>query len=742
MATISYAARPETRADPEIRAEVLSLVLHGMMVVSVVAAMHRVDTGDRATVLAPLALGGLALGYFLSRTFVQDMLAHSVALWSGAIASILLVAVVVTGPRELVDSRGKAVLDLITGVGGSIYGDRSSQVKDDELLVVLGITAWLLAYSSAWVLYRRRWFSLGVTVPALILLTSIRVDNRGGGWPLAVFVFAAIALAARHAVVTNTARWERRNVPTGHGLASRFVLSGLPIAIASVAVAVLVNPSTHHALSVPSRDRVQQEWSRMANRVLDGLGLKTPGEKSFASFPDKFKISSDVDLSDEVVALVKEDRPHYLATRRYDVWDGQYWSSDVQSTFLMEGDDPGQQVTNVVFLESQPAALSANVTDARIPESAIITVVRPKDDLIFTIETFSSASEQVSAVLGWRKLDDVAFTVDSVELSAVPVDLQNLIRTVRNAPFAVDPANGEVTLTDGAVREAFDSARAGLAIYPINARLTVDTNGQLQVVVSGRIPNYDDIESLFTNGVLRPNDDYQVIGLSSIASPDQLASASITYPVWVTNRYLQLPGAITERTRSAAQSIVIKANASNPFDSVWAVQEYLRSNYAYELKSPAPPNGQESVDYFLFDHTAGHCEQFASAMVVLVRSLGIPARLVSGYNYSGEVDASGNVVYRENQAHTWVEVYFPGYGWIPFEPTANRDEFTYGANGQDQSDASQGDQATPTPEPTTEPELLPSPTVEATPSVPQLVTHPEDSGGTGVAVGCSWAPPC
>jgi hypothetical protein len=139
------------------------------------------------------------------------------------------------------------------------------------------------------------------------------------------------------------------------------------------------------------------------------------------------------------------------------------------------------------------------------------------------------------------------------------------------------------------------------------------------------------------------------------------------------------------------------------------------------------------VDYFLFDHKAGRCEQFASAMVVMVRSLGIPARLVSGYNVSGERDAAGRTVYRENQAHTWVEVFFAGYGWIPFEPTTNRDPFTYGGNGQNELDPSASDAVTPTPTPEPEPGPESTPTAEATPDLPQLALDQSGDGGSGLS---------
>jgi hypothetical protein len=185
----------EGKVTSELVAEAISLALHAVLVVSVIAAMNRVDGADRVNVLAPLALAGLVLGYMLSRTTLQDLVAHSIALWSGAAAAVVLVTAVALGPGEIVRSRGSAVIDLVQGVTQSLYGNDERTVEDNELLVVLGVTAWLLAYSSAWVIYRRGWFGLGVAVPAAILLASIRVENENGGWPLALFIFATIGLS-------------------------------------------------------------------------------------------------------------------------------------------------------------------------------------------------------------------------------------------------------------------------------------------------------------------------------------------------------------------------------------------------------------------------------------------------------------------------------------------------------------------------------------------------------------------
>jgi hypothetical protein len=109
----------------------------------------------------------------------------------------------------------------------------------------------------------------------------------------------------------------------------------------------------------------------------------------------------------------------------------------------------------------------------------------------------------------------------------------------------------------------------------------------------------------------------------------------------------------------------------NPFDKLTALESYLRTIPYNELIS-APPPGRDGVDYFLFDSRQGYCDYYASALAVMARAVDIPARLASGYT-QGEYHSARNVYrVRELNTHTWVEVYFPRYGWVEFEPTASQ----------------------------------------------------------------------
>jgi transglutaminase-like putative cysteine protease len=171
---------------------------------------------------------------------------------------------------------------------------------------------------------------------------------------------------------------------------------------------------------------------------------------------------------------------------------------------------------------------------------------------------------------------------------------------------------------------------------------------------------------------LSAGDSYRVTSLTSDANVEQLRSAGTTYPAAIRQRYLQLPNSLPNRVRQLARQIVTEAAATDPYDQATALEFWLRTQIKYNEQIPAPPPGVDGVDYLLFDVKEGYCDYYASAMAVMARSLGIPARIVTGYT-AGTFDAARNVyqVYQFN-AHTWTEVYFPQYGWVQFEPTASQ----------------------------------------------------------------------
>jgi len=169
--------------------------------------------------------------------------------------------------------------------------------------------------------------------------------------------------------------------------------------------------------------------------------------------------------------------------------------------------------------------------------------------------------------------------------------------------------------------------------------------------------------------VLRQGDIYSVSSRISTADAESLRYSGTTYPEWVTARYLQVPDSVTDETKALAGEIA--GSFDNSFDKSIAIRDYLRNNITYNDQIQAPPPGVEPIHHILFDTKEGYCTYYASAMAIMLRSQGVPARVVSGYAQGEFDEETSSYRVRANNAHTWVEVYFPRYGWIQFEPTVS-----------------------------------------------------------------------
>lgn len=223
---------------------------------------------------------------------------------------------------------------------------------------------------------------------------------------------------------------------------------------------------------------------------------------------------------------------------------------------------------------------------------------------------------------------------------------------------------------------------------------------------------------------------YRTVGYSSGASSAQLRAvtwgelARAAAAPWLRNYYLRLPDTVSARTRLLARQLVQRA--PTPFDAALAIESYLRT-IPYDLNIPAPPAGQDPVDWFLFVEQRGFCDYDASAMAVMLRSLGIPARVAVGYALNEK--QGDTYIIREKDAHAWVEAYFPGYGWVTFNPTPSLPELSY----------TPAPSQTPLPGQTATPTPGPNDSATATPTRAPRDAGQADNAGAGPSNGTPWA---
>jgi len=164
-------------------------------------------------------------------------------------------------------------------------------------------------------------------------------------------------------------------------------------------------------------------------------------------------------------------------------------------------------------------------------------------------------------------------------------------------------------------------------------------------------------------------ENYWVDSLQPEGSKIELRSAGQEYPDWIRNRYIWLPESVPERVLALARDLT--ATEPTPYDRAVALETYLRK-FPYTLELPQPPLDRDITDYFLFVAQKGYCDYYATAMVVLARAAGLPARMVTGYIGGYYIESQDAYLITADLAHAWAEIYFPEFGWIVFEPTGGR----------------------------------------------------------------------
>lgn len=250
------------------------------------------------------------------------------------------------------------------------------------------------------------------------------------------------------------------------------------------------------------------------------------------------------------------------------------------------------------------------------------------------------------------------------------LDSRWVTSTSENLPF--DPANGafvDPTVDpEQTVEFTFNwrSSRSGLLVTPGNPVWTSRTGAyQVSQISLGA----QDMLSWSVAPAIEPGDQYRARSVIQNPTIKDLRNAGEEYPDWVRERYLQLPPNLSGDVRRLARDLV--ADKTNNYDRAMAITDYLRDNIEYSLTIPKAPPGVDPVDWFLFSWKSGFCNYYATAEVLMLRASGIPARMVVGYA-QGTRKSDGSYAISGKDAHAWPEVYFPGIGWVEFEPTVSQ----------------------------------------------------------------------
>lgn len=671
----------------------------------------------------PVGLTGFAgtvAGVLLAKSRLSDAVAH---LLSVVLALLLATALLLLNAGQLGERVIDRVRPLLTVMVEWYLGRQDT--NDQELMLVsllLGLLVWMFAYLSTWTMFRRGWLAAGLLFPGALALVTLRYAPTPRAWTLVVMLALAIPIATRMSYSRREQRWARRRMASPVGLGGRFVIVGTVLGLL-VSLAAAQTPQAWSRLTFdPLLRQIGTAYQRASDQASEWMGdrsgdagpdLQNAG--SYTAFDDAFSISGPLELSDrpEVFVQTTADRAPYLTAHTYDTYTGRGWASSTDEQFGDVETDQGRLSPELLFRAGQSVVLSGDVTGARVAQSTTVTPLAGPSGVVFSVDTYLSSDISTVVRMSWQRLDDAAYPVTVDTLNALPPDIQRLANLLLQAELSGSPSDWGPEATSPSMQQEIEAEVDALARRGILVRWDATPEGIVGALyVTGRLPVFDDVEAVYPRNVddATAGSTYTVRSLSSAARPDQLATAPTEYPAWVTERYLSPGDSLTERTRELAVDIV--GDAVDPYTQAGRIEAYLRENITYNERVAEPPANVDLVDYTLFDSKQGYCEHYSASMTVMMRSLGVPARTVVGY-YPGDYDeARGGYVYRQLNAHAWTEVFFPGYGWIPFEPTASR--------SLDDRDASAVQEATEAPVPT---EVIPTPDVsdanDAATPVPQ-----------------------
>ena len=626
-----------------------------------------------------MALGSVVLGLLLAKIRFNP--------WRLAIGGLLL-GLYLSFHQLTSLAEGLTTLDRYTEIGARLFiwwqalvsGNVSSDTLPFSLFFLFA--SWLVGFICSWSLFRRRniW---GALIPSGIAIVASLTNLTATGEQmirLYLYLLVALLLMARLFTLERQHEWKIRGIQ--HLRPDSWLR--LPDAFWFAVAVVLV---TSLLPLEPARvEPVAAVWDRVSSsvrvieeqfaRVFGGGSAREPYTAYFFGPTQTF--GGATTLGEAPVLMIETPFAIYIAARSYDVYTSQGWkTSDTQ---LVSPEWTPEQGVETEFRELQEVEVSiTSLFSLRGGEPVCLGGYPIDMSIDYRLEVLQPARYRISVAAS--RLDP------SVAAEHLPLDLQQVVRWLHE----LSGASGE-PLTESEIR----------SVLPDDIRVVSwEYNGERveEVTVERCVSMPPDIVSARTTHPLAAGGFYQATVLVSIATDSDLLAAGIDYPGWVLDRYLQLPGDTPSRVMDLAQELT--RDAETPYEKAVAVRDYLRTlDYALDIE--APPGGADGVDYFLFELEKGYCQYFASAMTVLLRAAGVPCRMAVGYGPGGIADLilpgeirglplpDGVIGYPPSEwqhwqpafivrnSHSWTEVFFPEYGWIPFEPTPGRPIVAHG----------------------------------------------------------------
>jgi transglutaminase-like putative cysteine protease len=571
-------------------------------------------------------------GMLLARSRISALLAWPLGILTG-VAVVGWQTLSMAGAGTLSD-RATAVHDRFEAWFGVIS---SSQVTNDPLpfnVLIIGLT-WLGVMLFTWSVYRwhNAWLGLIPGGAALFLDLTLVGDNLTGA--IILYMLFGFLLVMQTNLLANVQQWRRE----GTEYPPMINLTFLHFSTWALVVLVLGAWVIPAGLKTPTPvQSLAEDGLQYASRYVRLAGpLQSQKVIPIHSYSGTLPFNGSIKLGDRELMTVTVSNPQItgsllLRGATYDEYQSGGWQIGERATVSLP---EGRTDSLEALVEEQP--LIGTIVPIRIEmraKSVAGTVVYVPGDPVSTDRNIQVQVPEGSVFTRYESVPGGGRGMSDEEVLAA---------------YYIRPDEIGV----GVVRDKYGLVTA------------------LQVVELNDLGLLGNASLLDPGGRIKRYESYSVTGFIPETTPEMLQAAGTDYPDWVWNAYLQLPDTLPQTVRDKAAEWA--GGSETPYDAATAIQNKLR-DYSYNTKIPETPPGRDNVEYFLFTLGQGYFDYHASAMIVMLRSLGIPARLAVGFAVDDtDRDGTGSHVVNDNDSYAWPEVYFSGIGWVPFNPTPDRD---------------------------------------------------------------------
>ena len=583
------------------------------------------------------------LGMFLSRISPHWVISHTIGILTGVILCIHF-AGTLTEEVLLIEKAYEISYRVDEWYSKINQGGMSQDILPLSLAILA--LGWIMGFFGSWCTFKFSNAWLILLIAGIAILTNLsflpeKFNNR-------FFIFMLFGLM----LLSQTQLFNKKKQWISSGYYFNKASGNLGLRIICVTAILIVLASSSLPLKGFTNKNIVKIWNlgrtplasleQDFSRIFSVIDSKIGGGGRF--FGDTLPFQGKIAFQNKRVATVKSEDQSYWVSKIYNIYSNEGWMIGETSEISL----PAFEKLNSKTLEY----------NQRYQNNEIETIFTTKSMLS------TGSIDQINLDGSYQILIPMKFKVDlyySLENNLFPEDIKK---------FATNVKNQITGKTESQIREIIlNSIPETVSLLSTNTSIDSNGNSKLtSITLQRNQQEFPEVIGLNATKLIQPNQKYIVSSFVYSPTNDELYNTSEVFNPFITDHYLQLPPDLPNRIKELSQSITSKYDTQ--LDKVFAIRDHLRNGpYTYSQNISRPPLGRDGIDYFLFESQEGYSDYFGSAMVVMLRTLNIPTRMVAGYSNGTISEQPMTWEIKDSDSHGWAQVYFNQFGWLNFEPT-------------------------------------------------------------------------